>query len=241
MHLTDLITDDDPDVIAITETWLDNTVNNTEFTPDGYTAFRKDRDINHYNPGTYTQNERGGVLLLVKNLLNPVIYTEADVDAEIVWVTLNPHPNLSWLVGVCYRPETDEQFMLNKICNSINKINNDNCVLLGDFNFRRINWSSVTGSSILETQFLDTISDNLLDQMVLSPTREMNILDLVLVNDPSQVADLQTLEHFGQSDHNMISFGLQCPIPRVFRAPRKILLYSKGDYEGLSSELELHN
>ena len=59
MHLTNLITDDDPDAIAITETWLDNTVNNTEFTPDGYAAFRKDRDINHYNPGTYTQNERG--------------------------------------------------------------------------------------------------------------------------------------------------------------------------------------
>ena len=56
MHLTYLTTDDDPDVIAITETWLDNTVNNTEFTPDGYTAaFRKDRDINHYNPGTYSE------------------------------------------------------------------------------------------------------------------------------------------------------------------------------------------
>ena len=54
--------------------------------------------------------------------------------------------------------------------------------------------------------------------MVLSPTRENNILDLVLVNDPSQVADLQTLEHFGQSDHNMISFGLQCPVLRVSRA-----------------------
>ena len=47
----------------------------------------------------YTQNERGGVLLLVKHFLNPLIYTEADVDAEIVWVTLNPHPNLSCWVG----------------------------------------------------------------------------------------------------------------------------------------------
>ena len=77
--------------------------------------------------------------------------------------------------------------------------------------------------------------------MVLSPTRENNILDLVLVNDPSQVADLQTLEHFGQSDHNMISFGLQCPIPRASRAPRKSFLYGKGDNECLNSELELHN
>ena len=42
MHLTNLITDDDPVVMAITETWIDNTVKNTEFTPDGYTASRKD-------------------------------------------------------------------------------------------------------------------------------------------------------------------------------------------------------
>ena len=133
--------------------------------------------------------------------------------------------------GVCYRPETDEQFMLNKICSSINNTNNDNCVLLGDFNFRNINWSSLTCSSLLGTQFLETLSGNLLNQMVTSPTREKIILDLVLVNDPSQITDLQVLEHFGHSDHNIISFGIQCPIPRL-------VLYSQGDYEGLNSELE---
>ena len=74
--------------------------------------------------------------------------------------------------------------------------------------------------------------------MVTSPTRENNILDLVLVNDPSQITDLQVLEHFGHSDHNIISFSIQCPIPRVSRAPRKIFLYSQGDYECINSELE---
>ena len=39
------------------------------------------------------KEEESGLLLVKKNP-NPVIYTEADVDAEIVWVTLNPHPNL---------------------------------------------------------------------------------------------------------------------------------------------------
>ena len=84
MHLTDLITDDDPDVIAVTETWLDSRVGDSEFTPDGYTSFRKYININNYNTGTYVQNDRGGVLLIVKNYLNSVIYTEADVDAEIL-------------------------------------------------------------------------------------------------------------------------------------------------------------
>ena len=75
-----LIIDDDPDVIAVTETWFDNSIGDSEFTPDGFTTFRKDRNTNNYNPGTYTQNDRAGVLLLIKNYLNP--------DAEILWVTL---------------------------------------------------------------------------------------------------------------------------------------------------------
>ena len=110
-----------------------------------------------------------------------------------MWVTLNLHPKLSWLVG--YRPEKDEPLILNKICSSINKINNDNCVLLGDFNFKKINWSTITGSSQLENKFIDTITDNILNQVVHTPTRENNILDIVLINDPTQVSDLQVHEH----------------------------------------------
>ena len=114
--------------------------------------------------------------------------------------------------------------MLYTICSSINKINNDNSVLLGDFNFRKINWSIITCSSRLENQFVDTITDNLLNHVVHTPTRENNILDIVLINDPIQISDLQVHTHFGSSDHNMIYFGLQCPIPRVSRAQRKIYI-----------------
>ena len=69
LHLTDLVAEEDPDVIAITETWLDSSISDTEFTPGGYTTFRKDRDITNYPSGTYVQNNRGGVLLLVKTTL----------------------------------------------------------------------------------------------------------------------------------------------------------------------------
>jgi hypothetical protein len=177
MLFTDLIVDESPDVVAVTETWLDNTVGDTELTPDGYFTIRMDHNMKYYSHNTYVQDNRGGVLLLIKSCLSPILFTDADVEAGLLWVTLNPHPNLSWLVGVCYRPETDEQFMLNKITNSINKVNNDKCVLMGDFNFRNKDWSTLTGSSGLETQFLDCIEDKLLNQIVQSPTRGNNILD----------------------------------------------------------------
>ena len=86
LHLTDLVAEEDRDVIAITETWLDSSISDTEFTPGGYTTFRKDLDITNYPSGTYVQNNRGGVLLLIKNYLSPTIYTDADVEAEIIWV-----------------------------------------------------------------------------------------------------------------------------------------------------------
>ena len=60
-----------------------------------------------------------------------------------------------------------------------------------------------------------------------------------MVNQPFQVTDLQVLEHFGNSDHNMITFSLQCPIDRNTRAPRKVVLYSQGNYEDFDSKFEL--
>ena len=69
-------------------TIVSGTISDTEFTTGGYTTFRKDRGITNYTSGTYVQNNRGGVLLLIKNYLNPTIYTDADVEAEIIWVTL---------------------------------------------------------------------------------------------------------------------------------------------------------
>ena len=38
-----LVFEEDPDSIAITETWLSSDIANSEFTPPHYTCFRKDR------------------------------------------------------------------------------------------------------------------------------------------------------------------------------------------------------
>ena len=109
--LSTFIADNNPDIVVITETWLTSDVNDTEFTPDGYCCFRKDRDILNYSPRTYQKSDRGGVLILVKSALNPVSYNEGQVDAEIIWVQINPRPGLLWLIGGCCRPKVDERHM----------------------------------------------------------------------------------------------------------------------------------
>ena len=82
--------------------------------------------------------EDRGVLLLIKYNLNPTLFIFGNTDAEILWVIISPHPNIHWQVGVCYRPEEDQAHIMQNINNSINTIENSNCLLLGDFNFRKI-------------------------------------------------------------------------------------------------------
>ena len=55
--------------------------------------------------------------------------------------------------------------MLQKINNSINTIENLNC-LLGDFNFRKIDWSKGEGNSQVEESFIGTLNGNFLVQML---------------------------------------------------------------------------
>ena len=55
---------------------------------------------------------------------------------------------------------------------------------------------------------LDLCQANLLCQLVTEPTRDNNILDLVLTNDPQLVSSLNVLEQFSTSDHNAILFKI---------------------------------
>ena len=235
-HLSSFVADNDPDIVIITETWLDPEILDSEFTPDGYKVFRKDRDINIYPIGTYQAKNRGGVLILVKAELNPVKEPNGDVDAEIIWIRINPVPKVSWLIGGCYRPEVEEEKMLDRICRSIDSIDTENCILLGDFNFRNIDWPTLSSTRNIDNKFLDTIKDNLLNQVVTEPTRGENILDLALVGNPDSLLDCSVCENFSTSDHNVVLLKVSCPVPRINSQPRKIFLYSKGDYEGLNKE-----
>ena len=83
---------------------------------------------------------------------------------------------------------------------------------------------------------MDILQDNFLTQLVKEPTRESNILDLVLTPSlPDSITDLYIVEPF--SDHNSINFSLSGK-PYVQRKSQRLFYcYGKADWDHLRSLL----
>lgn len=175
-------------------------------------------------------------MILVKNCLNPVIVFE-NVQAELCWINITPVHNVTVLVGVCYRPEKDEAAILQTICDSIDQVDTTNCILVGDFNFRQINWNTLETSNHLAKRFVECVTENCLAQVVTEPTRLSNLIDLALVGDPDMVDSCVVKDPFSRSDHNTIWLTMRYPVPKINLAPYKVFLYSKGDYATFNNEM----
>ena len=77
---------------------------------------------------------------------------------------------------------------------------------MGDFNLSDVDWSipRLMNGSVNYTLLMGIVQDNFLIQLVDTPTRDRNILDLVLAS--SLASNLLVREPF--SDHNFITFTL---------------------------------
>ena len=125
----------DYDLMAITESWLDPTINSNEIFPTSFEVFRKDRSRNG-----------GGVLLALNRKLSCTKRNDLETDCELLWcevMVTNPLTNL--LVGVFYRPPSTDQTYLQELEKSLALVerngSNLTTVLLGDFNFPGIDWT----------------------------------------------------------------------------------------------------
>ena len=92
--LCDFVTkQNDFEVIALTETHIDNSVDSSLIEIEGYHLFRKDRN-----------RAGGGVVLYVRSSLNPKLLFNTDTySSESIFVKAHIG-NKSVTVGVCYRP-----------------------------------------------------------------------------------------------------------------------------------------
>ncbi len=231
------MSNNDYDIVCVTETWFNDGISESEYVPDGYLPFYTNRNLEFYEQGTYVESSRGGVLILVKSSLNPKPVDFIDV-AEVKFITINPHEKVEILVGVAYHPDLGGHTNLEAICRYMNNINNENVLLMGDFNLRDINWDTLEASSESSKLFLQTLDDNDLYQLVSEPTRGNNLIDLVITGNPDMIDNVQVEEPFSTSDHRRTDVTLKVVVPRIESAPRKIYLYSKGDYETFNNQVK---
>ncbi|KAM9591180.1 uncharacterized protein ACIBXB_006077 isoform 1-T3 [Morphnus guianensis] len=198
-ELEAIVQQDSYDLVAITETWWDNS-HDWSAAMDGYKLFRRDR-----------QGRRGGgVALYVRECFDCTELHDCDDKVERLWVRMRGKANKADIVlGVCYRPpdqveETDESFYKRLAVVS------ESCarVLVGDFNFPDICWKYNTAVSKQSRRFLECVEDNFLTQLVGEPTRGEALLDLLFTNREGLVGDVVVGGRLGLSDHEMIGFSI---------------------------------
>ena len=216
-----------------------------DYSIDGYT-------INQVN----LDKESGrGIIVYTHNCLEKsavqIKLSSSFEEACLVEIRLRNGDTL--LFGCIYRSPTqtessaDNNENLNKLLKLIYSKKYSHICLVGDFNYRNINWKTWTtphDESSKESKFLDVLRDCFLFQHVEEVTRtrgndEPSLIDLILTNEELQASDIVHQSPLGKSDHAVISFNYHCYLD--FSKPKTCYQYHKADFDGMVEELESSN
>uniref|UniRef100_A0A8C7Q8L7 Reverse transcriptase domain-containing protein n=1 Tax=Oncorhynchus mykiss TaxID=8022 RepID=A0A8C7Q8L7_ONCMY len=164
-----------PDVLAVSESWLRKTTKNSEILIPNYNIFRQDRTA-----------KGDGVAIYCKDCLQSSVLLSRSVPKQFELLLLKIHlsKNKSLTVAACYRPPSAPSCALDTICELIAPHLSSELVLLGD-----LNWNMLNTPAILQSK-LDALN---LTQIINEPTRYLpkalntgTLIDIILTNFPSK-------------------------------------------------------
>ena len=126
-NLKTRIEEENPDVVGITETWLNNDILDKELHVINYNIIRKDR--HDYKKG-------GGVMLLTKQGIGVEELTSNE-NVESIWCKIGTVSD-NICLGLCYRPPNSNNEYNSLLCDEIKQFTSKNSVIIRDFNFPNI-------------------------------------------------------------------------------------------------------
>ncbi|RMC15026.1 hypothetical protein DUI87_07205 [Hirundo rustica rustica] len=187
------------DVVAITETWWDES-HSWSATMDGYKLFRRGRK----------GRRGGGVALYVRKAFDAIDVTISNDEDECLWIRIKGKANKAdILLEVCYRPPRQEEDVDNLFYKQLeNVLGAPALVLVGDFNLPDICWELNIAERRQSRKFLECMEDNFLLQLVGEPTRGRTMLDVLLTNKDRLVGGVVIGGHLGHSDHEIVEFSI---------------------------------
>ena len=226
-----------PEIIVITEimpksSW--SKVGSVEFSIEGYELYTNLdcglslRGIAVYILGTCGAVTKLEISLEIRECIFCEIQTKFGESVSILAIYRSPNST-----------EFDNKSLykyISKICDIVDK----NLIILGDFNFRNINWNnySISGTSYSksELEFLELILDNFLTQHINEVTRYRlgqvpSILDLIFSKDENLVTNVEIGPPLGKSDHVSILFELNISTETGNLQMNKRYRYNAGNYQ----------
>ena len=189
--------------IAVTESWIKPHISDGQLHITNYNIYRADRKL----------SKNGGVLVYVHESI--IIDFSSSYDDDICSAVICISKSKQCFISCVYRPPScsDNSFLnvIKFIENFIHKYNNldkFNIFIFGDFNFPSIKWGITSCgfpkylSTSLEV-FKNFIDESFLSQYIHDYTRNSNILDLFLTDNPNFV-QLIKIDTIPYSDHNLV-------------------------------------
>ena len=95
-----MLDEHNPDIVMVTETWLDPSIPSSDIIPTNYSVYRKDRQAGQTG---------GGVMIAVRNNLLSSACPDLDTDCELVWAKIELLGARNLYVGAYYRPPSAEK------------------------------------------------------------------------------------------------------------------------------------
>ena len=218
-----------PDVILITESWCNSNISDNVLNVNDYelvSELRRDRED--------TTNGIGGGLLVYarKGLVILSIDIKIEFNQFVSFKIVTKNSDLN--VFLIYRPPSCNALNNSKLCDII-KSAPKNSILIGDFNFPKIDWNTLTCDNYSK-DFMNACIDNNFMQYVDFPTHKKdNILDLVLANNDC-VLNVDNLGPLSSSDHVMLLVNT-CVDFNVNECNSKQYNWRKADYDQMKIEL----
>ena len=174
-----------PDILAITETWLDDSA--PAITIPNYTQLSR-RDRPGFTPTTTNRTNHGGIIVYTRNNTVSANALHTSPTAERLWFTVHTTTG-PLLFGLFYRPQTDTLTDFDTLDNELTELtlNHTGTFLFGDFNVHEARWlrHSNTHTTPLGRRLHEISQSFNLTQTVHEPTRDNYLLDLLLTDHPN--------------------------------------------------------
>jgi len=189
------LNDNNPDILCITETWLNSSLPDSVVLSDSnFSLFRKDRS---------NGREGGGVCILTNNATVKAVPVHVPTKFESLELVVIDIVDTAacFRLFVVYRPPSSSDYdpeslsYVSLLCECIDSLIplNSTFVICGDFNFPKITWSNdhniLTNVNSCSGTFLNLYYKYVLTQFITQPTRYSgttrngSILDLVFCNE----------------------------------------------------------
>lgn len=257
--LKDIITLRNYDIVAITESWLNERFDSEcIFDSDTYVTHRSDRSQRTYPSSIENADDNtqdligGGALIAIKRNISAsrMNQWEQEVPFDNVWIRINTHNEKKIYINCIYINHNSNFDRINLYFKQLFDIVNTrepnaNFVIVGDFNLSCIEWSYTTNRCIalrhegrMANELLNTLTLTNLSQVNPITNNYNRILDLTLTN----INDIRVSRTRGIVNedpyHPAIIFSLESKQIKYMKVKRKTKLnFFKADYTSINRAL----